>query len=274
MLKPGVFLDTFEESFRNNMFAFFFAISTLVILSIGLAFNMDIVNGVLRGATLFGEVIPISFDNVQRFVERLQAGLAMLIATIGLLLALLATSTLFPPMLQKGSIDLLLCRPIPRWRLMAARYLGGVSIVAFNAAYLILGVWLVLGLKSGIWNAGFPMATALLVFAFAVLFAVIMLFSVITENGAVGLLVAYAIFMFSPVLAAHEHITPVFSKELYRDIFRSLYWFFPKTAETIGAIRRLIADRPLDIMAAVLTSLAFAAGCFIITMVYFTRKDY
>jgi hypothetical protein len=139
MFRPGIFFDTFQESFRNKMFLFFFIVSSLVIGSIGLTLNMDAVNGVMRGATFFGNEIKLPAFNVKQWVENLQTGLAMVTGTFGLFLALLATSTLFPSMLQKGSIDLLLCRPIARWRLITARFLGGASIMAFNAAYLFLG---------------------------------------------------------------------------------------------------------------------------------------
>jgi ABC-type transport system involved in multi-copper enzyme maturation permease subunit len=274
MLRPGIFLDTFQESFRNKMFLFFFVASSLVMASIGLALNMDVVNGVMQGVTFLGNEIRVPNLTVERWVETFQGGLAMLIATVGLFLALLATSTLFPTMLQKGSVDLLLCRPIPRWRLITARFLGGASIMAFNAAYLFLGVWAVLGLKSGVWTQGFPLSTALVFFAFVVLFSVVMVVSVITESAPAGLLIAFMLFIFSPLLAAHEQITPAFSRELYRQIFRLLYWIVPKSAETIGAMRRLILERPLDINWVVGSSLAFALACYIVTMVFFTRKDY
>ena len=273
-LKPGVFLDTFEESFRNKMFLFFFLISSLIIGSIGLALNMDIVTGAITGVTFFGEELEIPQMTVQQFINAVQAGMATLIATIGLFLALMALSTLFPLMLQKGSIELILCRPAPRWRLMLARFLGGTAIMAINAAYLMIGVWLVLGYKSGIWNTGFPKSTILIVLAFIFLYSAVMVFSVMSENGPVGLLAGYAILMFSPILAAHERITPVFSKELYREMFRSLYWVLPKVAELIGAARSLIAGTPLEIEMVLATSALFAAGCFILTMIYFTRKDY
>lgn len=207
-------------------------------------------------------------------MENLQSGLAMFIGTFGLFLALMATSTLFPAMLQKGSIDLLLCRPIPRWRIITARFLGGASIMAFNATYLFLGVWVVLGLKSGVWNRGFPLSTILAIFAFVVLFSVVMIVCVVTESAPAGLLAAFTLLVFSPVLASHERITPAFSSELYRQIFRSLYWLLPKPAETIGAMRRLIIERPLDISWVVGTSVAFVLACYIATMVYFSRKDY
>jgi ABC-2 type transport system permease protein len=248
--------------------------SSLVIGTIGLAMNMDIVNGVMAGATILGTEIRVPQMSVSQFIETIQTGLAMLIAVVGLFLALMATSTLFPTMLQKGSIDLLLCRPIPRWRIITARFLGGSAIMAFNAAYLIVGVWFVLGLKSRIWSQGFPLSAVLLIFAFIVLFSVMMLASVMTENGPVGLLIAFMLIVASPILASHRQITPAFSQELYRQLFRSVYWVLPKTAEIIGAARGLIRNQPLEIGWVVGTSAGFALVCYIITMVYFTRKDY
>jgi ABC-2 type transport system permease protein len=274
MFRPGVLLDTFLESFRNKMFLFFFVVSSLIVASIGLFLNMDAVNGVMQGVEFLGNEIRVPALTVQRWVQMLQAGLAMLVATVGLFLALMATSTLFPQMLQKGSIDLLLCRPVSRWRIATARFAGGVGIMTFNAAYLFVGVWLVLGLKSDVWNRGFPLSTLLAIFAFVVLFSVVMMVSVITESSPAGALAAYTILIFSPILAAHERITPAFSNELYRRMFRSMYWMLPKSAETIGAMRRLILGQPLELGWIVGTSLVYALACYIVTIVYFTRKDY
>src|SRR5215467_5278022 len=280
-MRPGIFFDTFLESFRNKMFLVFFVASSFVIGTIALALNMDAVNGVMRDVTFFGNQLRVPDFSIREWVENLQTGLAMLTATVGLVLALMATSTLFPSMLQKGSIDLLLCRPIPRWFVITARFIGGVSIMAFNAAYLFIGIWVVLGWKSGVWNQGFPLSTVLAAFAFITLFSVVMLVSVTKESAPAGLVVAFMLLVFSPILAAHERITPAFSSELYRQIFRSLYWVLPKPAETIGAMQRLILEaplemfrRPLDLNWVLGTSAAFALACYVATMVYFSRKDY
>jgi ABC-type transport system involved in multi-copper enzyme maturation permease subunit len=280
-MRPGIFFDTFLESFRNKMFLVFFVASSFVVGTIALALNMDAVNGVMRGVTFFGNQLKVPDFSIREWVENLQTGLAMLTATVGLVLALMATSTLFPTMLQKGSIDLLLCRPIPRWFVITARFIGGVSIMAFNAAYLFFGIWVVLGWKSGIWNQGFPLSTVLAVFAFITLFSVVTLVSVTTESAPAGLLIAFMLLVFSPILAAHERITPAFSAELYRQIFRSVYWVLPKPAETIGAMQRLILEaplemfkRPLDLNWVLGSSAAFALVCYVATMIYFSRKDY
>src|SRR5262249_21691566 len=124
MLRPGLYIDTLQESFRNKMFLAFFIASSLVIGTIALALNMDVVQGIIQGASFFGNQLQFRKQpTVALFVTNIQTGLAMMIATIGLILAMLATSTLFPQILQKGSIELLLCRPVPRWRIITARFL-------------------------------------------------------------------------------------------------------------------------------------------------------
>src|SRR5436853_3253401 len=92
VMRPGIFTDTFQESFRNKMFLFFFVVATLIILSIGLAMNMDAVNGVMRGVTFFGNELRVPEFTVKQWVESLQTGLAMVIGTFGLFMALMATS--------------------------------------------------------------------------------------------------------------------------------------------------------------------------------------
>src|SRR3989442_2713469 len=209
MFKPGVFIDTFQESFRNKMFLFFFVASSLVIGTIGLALNMDIVSGVMQGVNILGNELQFNRKvTVAQFITNIQTGLAMLIAIIGMFLALMATSTLFAQMLQKGSIDLLLCRPIPRWRVITARFIGGVAIMTFNAVYLFLGVWAVLGLKSGVWNHGFPLSTILAIFGFVILVSVVMAVSVTSESGPAGLLRASPKLRCVPRLTARERSTP------------------------------------------------------------------
>src|SRR5438034_4551720 len=137
-----------------------------------------------------------------------------------------------------------------------------------------MGECTVLGLRSGGWMQGFPLSTILAIFGFVILFSVVMAVSVTSESGPAGLLAASTMLMFSPILAAHDRITPAFSSELYRWVFRALYWVLPKSAETIGAMRRLTVEQPLNINYVVGTSLAFDLVLYVVTVVYSTRKDY
>lgn len=100
-----------------------------------------------------------------------------------ILLGVLVTSFFIPNMMQKGTVDLLLSKPIGRVTLLLFKYIGGLTFVFLNSVLAIGGVWLVLGLRSGIWTWSFPLSALIITFFFAVLYAVSTLFAVLTRNS-------------------------------------------------------------------------------------------
>jgi ABC-type transport system involved in multi-copper enzyme maturation permease subunit len=116
-----------------------------------------------------------------------------LVNTIGgwvaVLLGIVVTAFFIPNMLRKGAIDLLLAKPVIRANLLAFKYLGGLTFMFLNALVTIFGVWLVMGLRSGLWPYSFLMSTLVLTFFFAILYAVSALFGVLTRSTVVCILV-------------------------------------------------------------------------------------
>ena len=110
-------------------------------------------------------------------------------AWIGILLGVVITAFFIPNMLRKGTIDLLLVKPIHRTTLLIYKYLGGLSFVFLNSVVAVGGIWLVLGLRSGIWSFGFLATILVLTFFFAILYAVSALFGVLTRSAIVSILI-------------------------------------------------------------------------------------
>ena len=54
-------------------------------------------------------------------------------------------------MLRKGTVDMLVVKPIHRVALLLYKYIGGLTFIFLNTVVAIGGVWLALGLRSGIW---------------------------------------------------------------------------------------------------------------------------
>src|SRR5207245_5202482 len=88
------------------------------------------------------------------FVRYVQLGTAFLLYPLAILMSVFATASLVPRMLEKGTIDLLLSKPITRPALLASRYLGGLLTVTLNLLYLTCGLGAILGLKTGGGKAG------------------------------------------------------------------------------------------------------------------------
>jgi ABC-type transport system involved in multi-copper enzyme maturation permease subunit len=86
-------------------------------------------------------------------------------------MSLFATSNLIPTLLQPGFIDLFISKPVSRIQILSGRILGSVTIVAFNIFYLILFSWLIMSIKTGVWNWGFLLAGIMIVLTFIILFS-------------------------------------------------------------------------------------------------------
>lgn len=139
---------------------------------------------ILFGAIPLGDGAPLGevLFGISFLVLRIGAWIAILIGVI-------ITAFFIPNMLRKGTIDLLLVKPIHRWALLFYKYLGGLVFIFLNTAFVIGGIWLVLGLRSGIWANGFLLTIFGITFFFAILYAVSTLFAVLTQSAVVSILV-------------------------------------------------------------------------------------
>jgi ABC-type transport system involved in multi-copper enzyme maturation permease subunit len=123
-----------------------------------------------------------------------QVGLVMnvLVNTVGaavaMLLSTIITAFFIPNMLRKGTVDLLIVKPIHRPTLLIYKYLGGLLFMLLNAALIVAGVWLVAGLRSGYWVNSFLLSIPLLTFEFAIYYSCSTLFGVLTRSTIVSIL--------------------------------------------------------------------------------------
>jgi ABC-type transport system involved in multi-copper enzyme maturation permease subunit len=107
---------------------------------------------------------------------------------VALLIGVVITAFFIPNMLRKGTIDMLLAKPIHRPVLLTYKYIGGLTFMFLNSCIAIGGVWLVLGLRSGVWAPGFFLTIFTLTFFFAILYSVSTLFGVLTRSPIVAIL--------------------------------------------------------------------------------------
>ena len=115
---------------------------------------------------------------------------------LALLIGLIITAFFIPNMLRKGSIDLLLSKPIGRSQLLVYKYIGGLTFVFLVTTFTVGGIWLVMALRSGFWDPGFLAVIPLLTFTFAIVYAVSTLTAVLTRSPIAAMLVSIAFMLF------------------------------------------------------------------------------
>lgn len=147
--------------------------------------------------SLFFGAIPMSF------LGELPLGLQLYIiedqvvggigAWVSILISVIITAFFIPNMLRKGTVDLLLVKPIHRSSLLLYKYLGGLIFILLNTGIVVVGVWLALGLRSGIWAPSFLLMIFVLTFFFAILYAASTFFGVLTRSPIASILLTCAL---------------------------------------------------------------------------------
>lgn len=269
-----------EAAARWTLVAYFF-LSTIFILIFASAVNLDIVNGALAGAKLFGKEVEVSGQlSIEKLVLGFESGFAGVLYVLCTFLAIFATAHLVPRMQEKGTIDLYLSRPVARVQLILSRYIAGLLLAGSNVLYLIGSIWLIVAWKTHIFHPRFFLAGAIILFIIATLLAFAFLIGVVTSSTAVSIMGTYGVFFFGVMLAGHARIEAALSKEWQAAFIKYLYWIIPKTAELATAVVAYVAgdqmrNEVLKITPAPFVSTGvFAVVCLVLASWLFQRKEF
>jgi ABC-type transport system involved in multi-copper enzyme maturation permease subunit len=264
--------DTFREALARKIFWGLFGLSTALILFLMFLLRIDIVEGGTATLTMFGR------DGRQMEVDRLVRGVHGAIATFlysfGMFLALFASAGLVPSLLEPGRIELLLSKPVARWHLLLGRYLGNVIIVLANSIWLVGSVWLIFGIKTGVWTTQFLLAIAATIFLYSVLLTVVFLIGVLFESTALAIMVPVALMIMSPILAQEKTVVKLLSSEWSRTVWKALYHALPKVFDIGRMTLNLVRQEPVESWLPVATSAVFGVVVLSFALWHFERRDF
>jgi ABC-type transport system involved in multi-copper enzyme maturation permease subunit len=271
-----------EAAARWTLVAYFF-LSTVFILIFASAVNLDIVDGALAGAKLFGRDVEMhgGAPSIEKLVLGFESGFSAVLYFLCTFLAIFATAHLVPRMQEKGTIDLYLSRPVSRMKLILSRYVAGLLLAGSNVAYLLGSIWLIVMWKTHVVHPRFLAGGAVILFVIATLLAFAFLIGVITSSTAVSIMTTYGLFFFSIMLVGHERIAAAVSHQWQANLINGLYWVVPKTAELGEAVVAFVSGGELsDRLAKALTPTPFVTtgvfliSCLVLASWLFQRKEF
>ncbi|MGC9971416.1 MAG: ABC transporter permease subunit [Bryobacteraceae bacterium] len=265
--------DTFREVFARKLFWGLFGLSTFLILFFVFIMKIDLVEGALATVSLFGQTVGHSVD-VTRLVRQVHAVISSFLYTWLMFLALFASAGLIASVFEPGRIELLLSKPVSRHHILLGRYLGNLLVVGLNACYLVLGVWLIFGSKTGVWNSTFLAVIGTTVFMFGVLLSAMMLVAVLSESGALALMVAFALMIMSAILAQRSLAERLLSSEWSRNVWRGLYWVIPKVFDVGRMNMDFVQGRAVGALDPIWSSAAFAAVMLATSIYCFAKRNF
>lgn len=276
----GLFLLTARELWAKKIVLGLFVVSSLVLIAITFALNLEVVEGSLEGLRLFGEESSpegpprkspqLSLTRIVVAVEAIVAGAAY---WIGILLSLFASAGLFSDLQAPGRVELLLAKPIGRIRVLIGHVLGVLTAIASLVVYLMGGTWLIMSLKSGVWNPRFLLSILIVVGMFGVMYAAVLLMSVWTRSTALSLIVAYGLIFVSLVLAGSAEIAPMLGP-VGEPVFWGLYHVLPNFAEVTEVVTALAKGVAVGSWYPLFSSLLFAGATYALVGYAFARRDF
>ncbi|MGA7614973.1 MAG: ABC transporter permease subunit [Thermoanaerobaculia bacterium] len=275
--------DVFREAAARWTLIAYFVLSTIFVLIFAAAVNLDIVNGALAGAKLFGQSVHMSGNSVDvdQLVLGFETGFAAILYAVGIFLAIFATAHLVPRLQDKGTIDLYLSRPVGRTQLLISRYVAGLLLAATNVIYLLGAVWLIVIWKTHVVHPQFLLSVVLILFVVAVLLAFTFLIGVVTSSTAVSIMSTFSILLISSVLAAHDKFEAAIATQWRATLVHLMYVVFPKTPEIGKDVFALVSGgegpfsrlQPFSWSPFVSTAL-FGAVCLFLASWLFSRKEF
>jgi CBS domain-containing protein len=293
----AILIDTGRELLYRKTIVVYFGVVTLVLLFFALVLRTDVVDGVIasmsvggleasssRGAFRLGDAAAgggLGGLTAEDFVRYVQLGAAFTLYPLAILMSVFATASLVPRMLEKGSIDLLLSKPISRPALFASRYLGGLLVTTVNLLYLTCGLGAILALKTGVWNGGFVWSGLVMSLYFACLFAFVVLVGVWLRSTTVSVMITAVVF-FASLIVRLPHgnadwpllISGRIARYTAVGVVETLFHTLPRTYDFVQAAVALIRHEGGLQWGAVLGSALSGAGALGLAVFYFSRRDY
>ena len=226
---------------------------------------------------------------------------------VAVLLALIATAGFIPSLMERGVIEVVLSKPLPRWKVFLGKYIGSLVFFAVHAVIFVVLTFFVVGLRWGIWIPGYLLGIPLTVILFSYLYCVSALVAVMTRSGMAAILITLGCWV---TFAGIQSLGDLFEMRpewrgsgLTYQTTMAARWILPKTQDlTLIARKWSGAASPLDMVDepeteedrviveqashavkerqkihpaySIGTSLLFEAAVVMMAMWKFSRRDY
>jgi len=274
---------TIREAILKGTLIFYFAFGNLVILFFAIAISSTQVDGntVLTlfgkemGFQAFGNMGPVDFILYQLFQASTQSVI---------LLGMFATAGLIPSMIEKGTVELYLSKPISRTEIFLSRSLGACAGIGANLLYFAIGIWLVFGIKVGVWHWGYLLASLMAIVIFIFYYSIVAFTALVARGSGFAIMLAFMYTFFSGALERREAtLYQLWDSEIYHRALDALYYATPQLSGMMNSANRLIGELPVSPMLNIPTeftimpfvySFLSAAAIYAAATYYFSRQDY
>jgi ABC-type transport system involved in multi-copper enzyme maturation permease subunit len=242
-------LATFRELFSKATLYVLLGISAIILVGVLLSVSSEqsdegIVLKVFGNPT---SPAPVPRDQFEPLVFGMQMGLAKGLFFGIMLFGVFATASIIPDSLEKGTVDLYLSKPLARWELLFGKFLGAIAVMSATILFFIGGLWLVFGVKVGIWNWQFLLSSLTMSFMFACIFSIVLFFGVLFRNTAIPIIGCFLyLAVIDTVLENRKQIFAFTENKVLHSSLDALYYILPQISGMQKEFTNQIMHQPME----------------------------
>lgn len=187
----ALLIDSIRELRAKRMFWIVLALSAMIVIGYGsIGFNADGISILYGLKTIESEHIFRGSSLANIFMEGIFSAIIVNVwlAWGAMILAIISTAGIFPDFLARGSIDLVLSKPLGRAHIFLTKYFGGLAFVMLQVLIFCLGAFLVLAWRIDVWRWKIFLAVPLVTLMFSYLYAIMVLAGIVTRSTLAALL--------------------------------------------------------------------------------------
>ncbi len=247
----AIIVDSFREAKDRKIFWIMIALSGMVAACMFcISFNQQGLDVLFGTFTFEIPNFPTGGPDAKSYIASIMvhAIADSTMGWIGIILTLIATASTFPTLMERGSIDITLAKPITRTKLFLAKYAAAMVFVLVQAAIFVALTFLVAGIRWQFWMWTYWWFVPLFVLLFSYIFCFCALFAMITRRTVPALLLTLFawILIMTPQALRTMLETDTFPNvpPQWRRLATGAYWIVPKTQDVPIIAAKLMNAAP------------------------------
>ena len=250
---------------------------TAVLVTLGFALRMEVVDGALAASRLFGFAMGSTIRSADVALRPVFMAATFLTFYGGILFGVVACADFGPQLLSPGRIEHLLSLPVRRWQLLTGTFLGVMVLALAGSLYGATGLTLILGVKTGVWTWKPIVAALLCGLGFSAIYAVMLLAALIVRSAALSAAAGLILFVLGIVAGHRNDLSPLFNEGLARESFRGITAVLPRLSTLAEGAAQFAGSKPIEVKSfeSVLVGVGVWAVAALMVGIYrFEQKDF
>ncbi len=250
---------------------------TAVLALLAATLRLDIVDGALAAARLFGADLSSDIVAVDVAFRPVLKATALVIFYGGVLFGIVSCADFGPALFSPGRVEHMLAQPVRRWQLLLGTYLGVCGIACALALYGAGGVAVLVGFKTGFWSLSIVAAGLLAALAFVVLYAVMLTVAVFVPSSALCATAGMVAFAAGVLASFPRGVAEAVAPGIVRTALRVILAPLPRVsqlAELAGEVAQASSPDPAAALRLVGGAIVFALAVLALGASYLERRDF